>query len=134
MSLVFLQSVGGEIEGRVFPVMGPLTVFEPIEMPQPTYRTRWRGQAKKLRNCDFVRVEWFLGPRDGRRVQVQFEFTDRPQVRPAGPLEWSGLVVALDPPAARSNSHADVLHQCDFRPWLTRTPFYDPPARCYRGT
>ena len=35
-----------------------------------------------------MRVEWFLGPRNGRRVQVHFEFTDRPQLRDTGEISY----------------------------------------------
>lgn len=118
---------GGQIEGRIAPVMGPLTIHDPQPLPPPSYRYKWQGEAAKIRGCSFVRMEWFLGPRNGRRVQVLSGFTDKPQVRDEGVLEWSGITVTLDPTETVRNSHSDVLHHCPWRPWYTRTPFYDPP-------
>lgn len=115
---------GGEIEGRIWPVMGPLEVSDPVPFPPPSYRYVWAGQADKLRDCDFVSVTWYLGPRNGRRVVVRSEFADKPQVRGVGTLFWSNIRIALDPAEVRQNSHADVLHDCGW-PWLTKTQFYD---------
>ena len=125
MSLVFIQWVGGAVEGRLFPVMGPLTISDPVPYPPPSYRARWQGQAEKKRNCEFVRMEWYLGPRHGGRVRVSSEFLDRPEVRSAGVLSWEGIVISLPVGEVLANSHADVIHQCGYRPWQTRTRFYD---------
>ncbi|MGB1215523.1 MAG: hypothetical protein ACPG4X_19290 [Pikeienuella sp.] len=125
MVLFFAYQTGGELEGRLFPVVGKITLSNPEAAPPPTYRTRWEGSADKHRDCEFIKLEWFLGPRNGRRVQVHSEFTDLPEVRHIGALSWDGLLIALDPAETLANSHADVLHQCPYRPWLTRTQFYD---------
>ena len=125
MSLVFVQWIGGAVEGRLFPVMGPLTISDPVPYPPPSYRARWQGQAEKRRNCEFIRMEWYLGPRHGGRVRVSSEFLDRPEVRGEGRLSWDGIVISLPAGEVLINSHADVIHQCRFRPWQTRTRFFD---------
>jgi len=122
----FIIEFGGVIEGRFFPVMGPLRVFDPVQNQHSENLTVFHGEARKLRGCEYKDIEWFLGPRGGRRVQVIAHFLDAPEIRQEGQLlEWSGLAVGLPARDVLQNSHADVIHQCPGRPWLTRTPFYD---------
>lgn len=131
VATVFAIEFGGEIEGRFVPVVSPLTVEgvrQPLGKSAHDRPSVVEGSATKLRGCNFVRVEWFLGPRNGRRVQVRMEFRDPPQIRGPGVLHWTGIWVELSQEEIRVNSHADVLHKCGRRPWLTRSPYYDPPA------
>lgn len=121
---VFLINIGGVVEGTLFPVMEPLEIANGRPYRALETRTAWEGRAIKNRNCAFVRLEWYLGPRDGLRTQVESTFTDPPQIRRAGELIWTGLVVGLDRERVLTYSHADVLHRCPLRPWLTRTQFY----------
>ena len=114
-AILFSQNIG-PIEGRLAPVMGPLSLHSPVAHPPPANQFKWHGEAQKLRGCDFIRVQWFLGPRNGRRVEVNMHFTDPPEVRDTGALAWSGIVIALDPVEVRRNSHADVIHQYPYRP------------------
>ncbi len=107
----------------MFPVMGPLTIFDPSAAPPPAHPTSGRGKAGKRRGCNFVRLEWYLGPRNGRHVEVQFQFTDPPMLRETGELEWDGMVVSLAPQETLGYRYADVVHQCLWRPSLPRTPF-----------
>ena len=127
MFAILVAQNAGVIEGRIHPVMGPLEIHSPQPFPPPDYRTKWQGSAEKLRDCRFVRLEWFLGPRGDNRVMIPVEFTDKPEVRGQGILTWAGIVTGLEADRVRSNSHADVIHKCPNRPWETRTPFYDPP-------
>ena len=121
----FVYEFGGQIEGRLFPVMGTLEIHDPEEADDRSV-TKWKGHAEKLRNCNFVRLEWYLGPRNGRHVIVDREaaFTDKPQIRSTGRLHWEGILVHLSPKATRENSFADVIHRCPWRPWEVRTRFY----------
>lgn len=124
--LIFAFQDGiGQIEGRLLPVTTPVVLSNPTPTPPPSYRHTWEGRATKLRECEFVAASWYLGSPDGRRVAVAFDFTDPPKVRGEGELVWTGVRISLDPDEVRQNSHAYVLHQCPWRPWLTRTPFYD---------
>lgn len=109
--------------GHAFPVVSEAMLSDPRPSPPPRYAAIWHAEAAKLRDCQYVSIEWFLGPRGGRRTQVVAEFLDPPQVRPQGPLVWDGLRIALDPTNVLENSHADVLHDCGW-PWLVRSRFF----------
>lgn len=118
-------AIAPKLEGRFFPVNTPLELFDPAAFPPPAYQYVWRARAQKLRDCEFVRIEWFLGQRAGGRVLISAEFLDAPQIRPLGIIELDRLVIALDQDAVLSNSHADVIHKCPWRPWQTRSPLYN---------
>ncbi len=115
---------GDKLEGVLFPVMSPLILKGLIEGQEGGNVTIWSGSSFKLRECNYVRTEWFLGPRGGRKVQTDIHYTDKPEVRRKGEHVWSGIVVVLDEISVRVNSHADVIHKCPYRIWETRTPWY----------
>lgn len=115
------------IEGALWPVVTPATISHPRYTGPPEFRHTWRAYAVKVRNCTPVSdepVRWFLGPRDGQNVEVNTTFTDPPQIRAAGRLYWSGLVIDLNPDLVRTNSFAIVRHQCPGRFWETESIFY----------
>lgn len=115
----------GTIEGRLFPVVGPVTLGQSKLTPPPEYRAEWAASADKYRSCsEFVRIEWWLGKRGGDRVLVAAKFLDAPEIRSVGRLEWSRLQIDLPPDETLQNSHSDVLHDCGW-PWLTRTRFFN---------
>jgi hypothetical protein len=115
----------GVVEGRLFPVMGPLTVYDPQPLPPPSYQFVWKGYADKLRDCRYIRTEWFLGKRGGQHVGVNMGYTDPPTVRLSGRLHWDGIRIALSPDEVLGNSYAMVYHRCPGRWWDTATVFYD---------
>ncbi|SPJ22372.1 hypothetical protein [Palleronia abyssalis] len=121
---VFALEFGGVIEGRLFPVVGPVVLG--TGEGQPDGSTMFAATSRKLRGCVFERVEWYLGQRRGARVAVPAMFRDAPQVRGIGSLSWTGLSVRLDEKLVRADSFADVIHHCRLRPWKTRTRFHDP--------
>lgn len=114
------------IEGNAFPVVTPARLGGFEVTPPPPYRSTWQASAEKLRDCEYIQgsLSWYLGPQDGRRVQVPATFTDPPQVRGVGLLHWEGLRIDLAPDLVRTNSHALVRHQCPWRFWETETVFY----------
>ena len=118
-----LEGYAPQLEGRWFPVVSRAELLSHTALPPPSYRTRWNATAQKYRDCEYIETRWYLGPRGGRRVQVTAEHQDPPQVRDVGRLEWSGLIIWLDPVATRQNSHADVVHRCHGF-WNTISPFY----------
>lgn len=120
---VFITYAASSLEGRLFPVVSRAELISSRSYPPPVFRTIWVARAFKYRNCQYLRTEWFLGPRDGARVLVPAEHVDAPEVRGPGLLQWEGLVIWLEPEAVLQNSHADVIHRCHFL-WETRTPFY----------
>ncbi len=121
------QRLGPSVEGYLFPVVEPVVLREYKPFPPPEYRHKWTAAAQKNRECSFQRIDWFMGRRDGLHVPVPASFTDPPQLRFAGVLEWEGLAISLDPLAVENNSFAYVYHACGvgiFRREV-RTLFYD---------
>lgn len=112
-------------EGARAPVVTPVVLSDPKQFPPPEYRHKWAGTSEKLRECEFLDVVWYFGPRDGRKVEVPAFFSDPPKLRGVGVIEFEGIVISLDPEAVTNNSHAYVIHQCPGRFWRTITPFYD---------
>ena len=102
----------GELEGRFFPVVNQVELISFRPSPPPAYRTEWQARGVKLRSCEFIRIEWFLGQRNA------------PRVWGTGEITWHQLEIGLSPGETMDNSHGDVLHRCPMRPWLTRTQFY----------
>lgn len=121
--IFFVMPALGGVHGYFWPVMEPVTLTLTKAAPPPAYRYIWSGTAEKYQDCDWIRTEWFLGPRNGRRVQVTMKHLDPPEVRPAGDLKWDEIEIWLDPLEVEANSHADVYHDCGW-PWETRTRFY----------
>lgn len=129
-----ILAMAPSVEGVLAPVTSRATLIKgtPFDGPPPP-STQFTAAAIKYRDCSFVGIEWKLGDRLGHHVPVGAHFTDKPQLRGEGRLEWSGLVVGLDERRARENSFATVIHRCPlfkigsdyvFRPWKTRTAFY----------
>ena len=114
----------GELEGRFFPVVNQVELISFRPTPPPVYRTEWQARGVKLRSCEFIRIEWFLGQRNAPRVGVSVEFLDPPRVWGVGGMTWHRLTISLSPDETLHNSHGDVLHRCPMRPWLTRTQFF----------
>lgn len=117
----------GRIEGNLFPVVTEAKLTNPTPAPPPDYRHRWRAEAVKLRNCEYLgpgALQWRLGQRHGASVPVVAIYEDAPQIRGPGVLRWSGLLISLDPSEVHANSYADVLHQCPWRWWPTRSRFF----------
>ena len=116
----------GWLEGLLFPVNTPAVIFNPQPAPPPTYRTRWQATAYKIRGeCDFQYIEWHLGPRYGRKVEVVAKFLDPPEIRDEGLLEWKSLMISLSPEDTIENSSASAFHKCPWRPWLVETTYFD---------
>lgn len=124
--LVFLYPHLPKIEGRFFPVVSGAVLINSENTPPPEYRHTWVAQAEKLRDCKYVggSLRWYLGPIGGQIVDVRAQFTDPPQLRMPGALEWTGLVVDMNSDLVLTNSYATVRHQCPYRFWETESIFY----------
>ncbi len=117
----------GNLEGYLFPVLSDIELIDHKYDPPPEgLRHVWTGKAHRNRNCNFVDIEWYLGPRTGPKVQVISFFEDMPKLRNIGVHHWDALVIYLTPDDVVKNSHATIIHDCGW-PWLTRTPFHDSP-------
>lgn len=124
LAVSFLGPTIGKIEGRLWPVTSRVELLSAENAPPPDYRYRFAARADKFRECDFAGLEWYLGDQRGGSVPVRAFFADPPEIRGAGILEWSGLLISLAEDDVRGNSYALVYHDCGW-PWLTVTLFFD---------
>ena len=117
---VFLRSVGGHVEGYLFPV-ATLDRIERIEKVNAISVRIW-GQAARLRQCQFTRLEWRLGDEHAYSV-VDLAFEESSKVRAAGDFSFGPWRLHLTGKQLQKRSYAYVYHRCH-RLWLTRTRFY----------
>lgn len=126
-ALVVQSDIPGDIEGGLFPVVGPASLELVREVDGVTL---YAAEAEKLRDCEWVRTEWFLGDIDGRAAQADMRHLDPPEVRTPGALSWDAIEVDLTDRQVRRNSYAYVYHKChgDWL-WETRSLFFlgSPP-------
>ena len=113
------------IEGRIAPVVTVAELSNPRAFGTSAPRYRFDATARKMRDCQFIRIEWYFGERGGTRVEVRSTFIDPPQIRGVGEMSWTGLVINAQPLTVLENTNADVIHQCPGRWWQTRTPFFN---------
>lgn len=67
------------------------------------------GKARKLRDCKYRGVTFYLGGPDG--VPIEAKFLDKPQEREVGELFWSGLLVGVTPDRLWE-VYGEVTHWC----------------------
>lgn len=117
---VFTQSFGGAVEGAVNPVVDDVEISK--MSPVDAISTRIWGSFEKLRQCDFLDIEFFLGvPGGASKALVVFE--EGAKVRGDGREEFGPWIVQLTPEQIESNSFALVHHRCHFG-WITETRFF----------
>lgn len=122
-SLPSFAIIGGKLEGKVFPVAGPAVIHEVYR-----FEDGWAYfsmSAKKRRDCNWRSTKFYLGDRESGNVPVAFEHLDKPTLRESGQHFWAHSRVQLTPDQLLERSHADVLHDCGWRLWTTKTPFYN---------
>lgn len=127
----FVPFLVTSVEPKVKPVITPLQITS-VEKIGPN-TTRIKGNATRLRNCDFIQLNWYLGRRGGQVAKVRVAFEDKPQIRDEGHTEWEGIIVGLLPDQIINNSHANVVYRC----WgplgpKTNQPFYDGDGKDIR--
>lgn len=97
--------------GTVWPVVSLLEIIETVpEEVDGLASSLISGTARKLRNCGYRGISFYLGGPDG--VPVDARFRDQPQVREVGVLHWSGLVVGI-PPDRLWETYGEVQHNCN---------------------
>lgn len=113
-------------ETRLMPVVTEATIVSAQDAGNGW--TRLIVEAEKLRDCDWRKIEWFLGTRGEGGPRVQAYFEDPPTIRGVGVLRWEGLMVRLPEGLIRSQSYGDVLHEC-YGPsiGMTRSWYYTSP-------
>lgn len=112
------------VEGRIAPVVGPAKVTAVLH--EDGGWTYFSMEGTKLRDCRWVRTQWFFGQRDGNHVPVPFEHLGRPVLRETGAQVWTRSRIQASPSDLREHSFADVVHVCPgwWRWWTVRTPLY----------
>jgi hypothetical protein len=113
-------------EGRMFPVVAGTDVTRAVShqkgVPDIEGQTVFYGVAKKLRNCSFDRIEWWL-EKDGIASRVSVIFYDAAVIRRAGEFRFGPWGVQMRRKDLMENSWATVYHRCH-RLYLTATHFY----------
>ncbi|WP_224823552.1 hypothetical protein [Cognatishimia sp. MH4019] len=117
---VFLRSVGGYVEGYLFPVVTPGQI-ERIDFVDGISVRIW-GNSARLRQCQFNRLEWRLGDRHAYSV-VDLAFEESAKVRASGDFSFGPWRLHLTQKQLRERSYAWVYHRCHWL-WLTRSRFY----------
>lgn len=115
------------IPGIINPVVLPATLGQHRPFPPPEYRFIWKAAAYKVRaeeECEYHHLEWWYGRRGYPSQPIQSGFTDPPESRGKGLLEWDGLWISLQPDVVLTNSYAYVYHDCGGKR-LVRSLFYD---------
>lgn len=123
----------GTIEGHLFPAASPMAL-ERVEQGSTGTDTAIYGTSARLRPyCNFERIEWRLGERDGRSVLVSTRLGP-PKVRDDGEFSFGPWYIGLSPPSKVVNgTFSDVYHQCGVKiggsridfPWLTKSRFFN---------
>lgn len=117
---ILAQTYGPSIEGAAFPVVDTVQISrtEPVEENS----TRIWGSFNRLRDCDFVTVDFFLG-NTTRSARAALEFEEGSKVRGDGYADFGPWVVQLTEKQLEGNSYAVATHRC--HPfWETLTQFY----------
>lgn len=113
----------GLLEGRAWPVAGPVVIDEVHE-----YKDGWTYfsmSGPKHRSCNWRGTYFFLGKRGNGSVPVRFEHLDPPEVRGVGALRWANSRIQVPPEQLLSGTYANTLHDCGWLLWLTETRFYN---------
>lgn len=111
----------GKIEGQLMPVMAD-TVIEYSHGERPFH---YRGSSRKIRDCEWIRTEWYLGQYGDKSVMVQMKHNDPPKIRGMGEHTWDDIEISLPPKVVESSSYAIVTHDCwNGALWLTKSVFY----------
>lgn len=119
-----IDTVAPAVEGRLFPVNARATLTDITPTGQVV--TSVQGQTVKLRNCDFVSINWFLGRPGQPSARVSVDFLDGTKVRAKGPYEFGPWKIAIPAELVAQGSYAMVVHSCHPL-WNTESLFYAPP-------
>jgi hypothetical protein len=81
------------------------------------------GRARKVRDCDFHTVEWYLtAPDTDTEVRVPVQFRTPPVVSPVGEFSFGPWWVGVRPDQVPL-SRVEVLYRCHWF-WLTRMDIF----------
>lgn len=109
-----------QIEGYFFPVVSPAT-FTFIGKGTPEGWSTVYGDIEKLRDCNFVDLEFTYESQTGLKVYVQHEFAEPSAIRPPGEFGFGPWRLQYTPEQLRKGgADATAVHECHIL-WLTRT-------------
>lgn len=121
LATLFLGEVAGRLEGRLAPVV----VAQSIEygtLPDTKYWGSISGAFEKVRSCSLRGVE--VHTVQGRLSSAVPIYLDEPtRVRDLGIHNYGPWRVGISEYQFESTV-ITLVHQCPYRPWLTRTTLY----------
>ncbi|WP_424967582.1 hypothetical protein [Dinoroseobacter sp. S375] len=120
MLFLFFSYFGGQIEGRLFPVIEQ-TVLTHVEHDAHNRSLVW-GHAMRLRDCSFVRLEWRIGT-PAHYAVVDVVFLDASELGEGGGYDFGPWKVHATPDQVLNRSFATVVHRCHPL-WTTETIFW----------
>lgn len=120
-----LDTVAPALEGKLFPVVKQAVLKEIVPVGMITSVVR--GESVKIRTCNFVSINWFLGKPGGPSSRVAVDFMDGPKVRAQGEYDFGPWRIAMPADLLGSYSWAVAVHRC--HPfWETESLFWSPPS------
>lgn len=126
-SLVFtVYAVGPAIETTYWPVVSKLEIISVEQAPGG--KTKIRAAFRKLRDCDYLGISWFVGDRPSSFERVSVELMREPSDtsipnRPLGYQTAGPWIIGISPQELKANSFTQLQHRC--HPfWTSVTDFY----------
>lgn len=127
--LAFATNALSHVEGRLWPVMAGTDITRAVEgsyldpiTGETIEKTIFYGTARKLRVCDFERVDWYLrGPGGKRRLSIDDDGRER--IHDAGRIQFGPWGANLTRAELVFDTYAVMWHRCH-PGWLTATRFY----------
>ena len=119
---IFLDYVGGVIEGRIWPVVSEVGI-ERVEPADNGYTRIWGSFDLVRKGCSFKGLEWMLLGAV-RNVSANLIFEEGTKERSKGVQEFGPWLVQLTELQVKNSSAAIVYHSCPWRWWETETEFY----------
>lgn len=118
-----IDTVAPALEGSLFPVVNRASLTDITPTGQVVASVR--GSSVKLRSCDFVSVNWFLGRPGQPSARVSVDFLEAVKVRAKGPYDFGPWKVAIPAELIATGSYATIVHSC--HPfWNTESLFWAP--------
>lgn len=118
-----ISTFAPQIEGRLFPVVVSTELTKVIKLPEDETHSLVYGQSRKVRDCSFIKMDWYYGSPEGKSVLVPLEVMERSKIRDEGRFSFGPWHLALSKELVNSSSFALVTHRC--HPfWETQTTFW----------
>lgn len=117
----FATIIGPKIESVIFPIVRNVQVqkFEFIDKSH----TQILGSAEKLRECTFLKLEWYYGKPDSAHVLVPVKFLEGNKIREGGLFDFGPWEISLGVDQIKNQTFAIVYHRC--HPfWVSETKFF----------